>query len=217
MKFLETKKKNRVESGFDVNVEDMNPALFDFQRYCVNRSLNVGRFALFEDCGLGKTLQQLEWSYKVFKHTNKPVIILAPLGVVAQTIQEGIKFGYSVSEIGVTVFDLDMPAGIYITNYENLDNIDTEMFGGIVLDESSILKNFDGKTKQKIIDSFKDTPYKLACTATPSPNDTMELCNHAEFLNVMNRNEMLAMYFVHDGGSTASWRLKATSPSVVTP
>ena len=206
--FLETKKKSRIESGFDVNVEDMNPALFDFQRYCVNRALKVGRFALFEDCGLGKTLQQLEWSDNVVNHTNKPVIILAPLGVVGQTVQEGFKFGYNVSEIGITVFDLDLPVGIYITNYENLENIDTELFGGVVLDESSILKNFDGKTKQKIIDCFKDTPYKLACTATPSPNDTMELCNHAEFLNVMNRNEMLAMYFVHDGGSTASWRLK---------
>lgn len=208
MQFLETKKKNRVESGFDVSVEDMNPALFDFQRYCVNRALKVGRFALFEDCGLGKTLQQLEWAKHVSDHTNKPVLILAPLGVVSQTIQEGIKFGYNVSEIGITVFDIGLPAGIYITNYENLENIDTELFGGVVLDESSILKNFDGKTKQKIIDAFKDTPYKLACTATPSPNDTMELCNHAEFLNVMNRNEMLAMYFVHDGGSTASWRLK---------
>ena len=208
MEFLDTKKKSRIESGFDVNVEDMNPALFDFQRYCVNRALKVGRFALFEDCGLGKTLQQLEWAKHVSDNTNKPVLILAPLGVVSQTIQEGIKFGYSVSEIGITVFDIGLQAGIYITNYENLDNIDTELFGGVVLDESSILKNFDGKTKQKIIDSFKDAPYKLACTATPSPNDTMELCNHAEFLNVMNRNEMLAMYFVHDGGSTASWRLK---------
>ena len=208
MEFLETKKKNRVESGFDVNVEDMNPALFDFQRYCVNRALKVGRFALFEDCGLGKTLQQLEWAKHVSDHNNKPVLILAPLGVVSQTIQEGVKFGYNVVEISVNVFDLDLPIGIYITNYENLENIDTELFGGVVLDESSILKNFDGKTKQKIIDAFKDTPYKLACTATPSPNDTMELCNHAEFLNVMNRNEMLAMYFVHDGGSTASWRLK---------
>lgn len=206
--FLETKKKSRIESGFDVNVEDMNPALFDFQRYCVNRALKVGRFALFEDCGLGKTLQQLEWAKHVSDHTNKPVLILAPLGVVSQTIQEGIKFGYNVVEISINVFNLDLPIGIYITNYENLENIDTELFGGVVLDESSILKNFDGKTKQKIIDAFKDTPYKLACTATPSPNDTMELCNHAEFLNVMNRNEMLAMYFVHDGGSTASWRLK---------
>lgn len=204
--FLEKKKKNRVESGFDAN--EMNSSLFPFQEYCVKRALKAGKFALFEDCGLGKTLQQLEWAKQVSEYTNKPVIILAPLGVVHQTIQEGIKFGYKVSEIGLAIFDSDLESGIYITNYDNLDNLDTCLFSGVVLDESSILKNFDGKTKQKIIDDFMNTPYKLACTATPSPNDVMELCNHAEFLNVMSRNEMLAMYFVHDGGNTSSWRLK---------
>lgn len=204
--FLEKKKKNRIESGFDAN--EMNSSLFPFQEYCVKRALKAGKFALFEDCGLGKTLQQLEWAKQVSEYTNKPVLILAPLGVVPQTIQEGVKFGYKVSEIGFTVFDADLASGIYITNYDNLDNIDTCLFSGVVLDESSILKNFDGKTKQKIIDDFMNTPYKLACTATPSPNDVMELCNHAEFLNVMSRNEMLAMYFVHDGGNTSSWRLK---------
>lgn len=204
--FLEKKKKNRIESGFDAN--EMNSSLFPFQEYCVKRALKAGKFALFEDCGLGKTLQQLEWAKQVSEYTNKPVVILAPLGVVHQTIQEGVKFGYKVSEIGITFFDADLASGIYITNYDNLDNIDTCLFSGVVLDESSILKNFDGKTKQKIIDDFMNTPYKLACTATPSPNDVMELCNHAEFLNVMSRNEMLAMYFVHDGGNTSSWRLK---------
>lgn len=204
--FLEKKKKNRIESGFDAN--EMNSSLFPFQEYCVKRALKAGKFALFEDCGLGKTLQQLEWAKQVSEYTNKPVIILAPLGVVHQTIQEGVKFRYEVHEIGITGFDADLESGIYITNYDNLDNIDTGLFSGVVLDESSILKNFDGKTKQKIIDDFMNTPYKLACTATPSPNDVMELCNHAEFLNVMSRNEMLAMYFVHDGGNTSSWRLK---------
>ena len=163
---------------------------------------------MFEDCGLGKTIQQLEWADKVQKHIDKPVLILAPLGVIGQTIKEGAKFGYEVIELGITVFDQDLKAGIYITNYDNMENIDAYLFGGIVLDESSILKNFAGKTKQLLIDSFKDTPYKLCCTATPSPNDTTELCNHAEFLNIMTRNEMLAMYFVHDGGSTSDWRLK---------
>ena len=202
--FLKNKQVRITKTGFDVEDDNLNPLLFDFQKYCVRKALKAGRFALFENCGLGKTIQQLEWSLQVSKHINKPVLILAPLSVVPQTINEGSKFGYTVNEIecGKVV------SGIYITNYDNLDNIDASLFGGIVLDESSILKNFDGKTKQKIIDSFQDTPYKLACTATPSPNDTMELCNHAEFLNVMNRNEMLAMYFVHDGGSTSSWRLK---------
>ena len=207
-KFLENKKKRIIESGIDLKESQLSDKLFDFQKYCVKRALKVGKFALFEDCGLGKTLQQMEWAKHVSENTNKPVLILAPLGVVPQTIQEGVKFGYDIKEISISVFDSNLNNGIYITNYENLDNIESRSFSGIVLDESSILKNFDGKTKQKIIDEFSNTPYKLACTATPSPNDTMELCNHAEFLGVMNRNEMLAMYFVHDGGSTSSWRLK---------
>lgn len=208
MEFLKTKKTAIQKTGFDVSEDSMNAAMFDFQKYCVKNALSAGKYALFEDCGLGKTLQQLEWAQKVSEHTSKPVLILTPLGVIRQTICEGEKFGYKVNEIGLTVFDQDLPEGIYITNYENMDSIDAYLFSGVVLDESSILKNFDGKTKQRLVDGFRNTPYKLCCTATPSPNDVMELCNHAEFLNVMGRNEMLAMYFVHDGGNTSSWRLK---------
>ena len=123
---------------------------------------------------------------------------------MGQTISEGEKFGYIVTELNGRPID----GGIYITNYDNIKNVIAKDYAGVVLDESSILKNFDGETKKMIIDLFSDTPYKLACTATPSPNDVMELCNHAEFLNVMSRNEMLAMYFIHDGGNTTSWRLK---------
>lgn len=206
--FLKTKQIDVEESGFGIDNENLNNRLFPFQKYCVQRALKAGRFAMFEDCGLGKTIQQLEWALRVSIQTNMPVLILAPLGVIGQTINEGAKFGYEVTELGVTVFDQDLKAGIYITNYDNLENIDAYLFGGVVLDESSILKNFTGKTKQALIDAFQDTPYKLCCTATPSPNDTAELCNHAEFLNVMTRGEMLAMYFVHDGGSTSDWRLK---------
>lgn len=204
--FLEKKKQSRIESGFSVDDKDLNPILFDFQKYCVKRALAAGKFAMFEDCGLGKTVQQLEWSQKVIDHINMPVLILAPLAVVSQTINEGVKFGYNVVEIldGQTEFK----NLIYITNYDNLENVDVKPFCGVVLDESSILKNFQGKTRTKIIEDFRHTPYKLACTATPSPNDTTEICNHSEFLDVMNRNEMLAMYFVHDGGSTSDWRLK---------
>src|SRR5690606_427320 len=129
------------------------------------------------DCGLGKTLMQLEWSHQVSTKTKKRVLILAPLAVVAQTKQEAGKFN-----IPVDLIDVD--------NYEQLENIDTSIYGGIVLDESSILKNFEGATKQLILERFAKTPYKLACTATPSPNDPMELGNHAEFLDVMSRNEM---------------------------
>lgn len=208
LEFLEQKKTQRVESGFVVEDSDLNHALFPFQKYCVKRALAVGKFALFEDCGLGKTIQQLEWAQKVMEHINKPVLILAPLAVISQTIKEGEKFGYKVEEIGLTVFDQDLAAGIYITNYDNMENIDAYLFGGVVLDESSILKNFQGKTRTQLIEDFRNTPYKLACTATPSPNDTTEICNHSEFLDVMSRSEMLAMYFVHDGGSTSDWRLK---------
>lgn len=208
--FLEHKKQTRIESGFGIDQSKLNPMLFPFQKYCVQRALQAGKFALFEDCGLGKTPQQLEWAQKVIEHINMPVLIIAPLAVVSQTIKEGDKFGYVVTEIVDNDDDKFTPPnnGIFITNYENIDNVDTKAFGGVVLDESSILKNFLGKTKQKIIDDFRNTPYKLACTATPSPNDTTEICNHAEFLDVMSRNEMLAMYFVHDGGSTSDWRLK---------
>ena len=194
-KFLERKQKTHVLSGFDVDESKLNKNLFGFQRFIVKRSLKAGKYAIFADCGLGKTLMQLEWANQVSNYTNKPVLILAPLAVVGQTMQEGVKFGIDMSNISVQ-------------NYEQLDNIDTSIYSGIVLDESSILKNFEGETKKTIIDCFKKTPYKLACTATPSPNDPMELGNHSEFLDVMSRNEMLAMYFVHDGGETAKWRLK---------
>lgn len=200
--FLKDKQKRIVQSGFHVEISDLNNKLFPFQKFCVQRALAAGKYALFQDCGLGKTFQQLEWANQVNKVTNKPVLILAPLAVSAQTINEGIKF-----HIDICKYD-GSNSPIQISNYEQLDNIDTSIFGGIVLDESSILKNFEGATKKLILDLFKETPYKLACTATPSPNDPMELGNHSEFLDVMSRNEMLAMYFVHDGGETAKWRLK---------
>lgn len=202
--FLEKKRQTIKDSGFSVDDSELNPTLFLFQKYCVKKALKKGRYALFEDCGLGKTIQQLEWAKHICDHTNKPVLIIAPLAVVGQTIIEGDKFGYEVIEVN----DRPTRRGIYITNYDNIKNIVAKDYAGVVLDESSILKNFDGETKKMIIELFADTHYKLACTATPSPNDVMELCNHAEFLNVMSRSEMLAMYFIHDGGNTSSWRLK---------
>lgn len=191
--FLETKKKTFIESGFDCSY--LNENLFDFQKYAVKTALKKGRFALFFDCGLGKTLMQLSWSEAVYKHTNKKVLILAPLAVVEQTKEEAIKFG-----IDIDSFD--------ITNYDQLKNTETYLYSGVVLDESSILKGRDGKLSSLIIDCFKNTPYKLACTATPSPNDHMELGQHSEFLGAMSYLEMLAMFFVHDGGETSKWRLR---------
>jgi DNA modification methylase len=200
--FLKQKQKAHILSGFDVDENELNKSLFDFQKFIVKRALKAGKYAIFADCGLGKTLMQLEWAHRVYKKTGLPVLILAPLAVSGQTIKEGDKFGIKVCRYGSS----DAP--IQISNYEQLDNIACSIFSGIVLDESSILKNFEGATKKLILDKFKNTPYKLACTATPSPNDPMELGNHSEFLDVMSRNEMLAMYFVHDGGETAKWRLK---------
>ncbi len=180
--FLESKQKSIINSGFEVADNELNSSMFDFQKFIVKRALKSGKYAIFADCGLGKTLMQLSWAEQVAKHTCKSVLILAPLAVKGQTINEAIKFGIDTSNIE-------------IWNYEQLDNLDCSKYSGIVLDESSILKNFEGSIKKQIIDNFKNTPYKLACTATPSPNDPMELGNHSEFLDVMSRNEMLAMYF----------------------
>ena len=194
-KFLKTKEKSHISSGFDIDQKQLNKNLFDFQKYTVQIALKKGRFAVFADCGLGKTLMQLSWAEEVFNYTNKKVLLLAPLSVVEQTKREALKFN-----INLDSFD--------ITNYEQLKNTDTSIYSGVVLDESSILKGRDGKLSRFIIDTFKMTPYKLACTATPSPNDHMELGQHSEFLGVMPYLEMLAMYFVHDGGETSKWRLR---------
>jgi len=200
--FLESKQKAHILSGFEVMEDELNKFMFPFQKFIIQRALKAGKYAIFADCGLGKTIMQLEWANQVNRFTKKPVLILAPLAVSGQTIQEGNKF-----QIDVCKYD-GSARPIQISNYEQLGNIDCSIFSGIVLDESSILKNFEGATKMTILDSFANTPYKLACTATPSPNDPMELGNHAEFLDVMRRNEMLAMYFIHDGGQTSKWKLK---------
>lgn len=210
--FLETKKKGFIESGFECG--QLNDNLFDFQDYIVRVALKKGRFAVFADCGLGKTLMQLEWANQVVKHTQMPVMILAPLAVVEQTKREGERFGikvwnYTCSNMLRPNSEEHFYPRVYITNYDQLKNVqDIDCFAGVVLDESSILKGRDGKLSSLIIESFKKTPYKLACTATPSPNDHMELGQHSQFLGAMSYLEMLAMYFVHDGGETSKWRLR---------
>jgi len=193
--FLKTKEKNFISSGFKVKDKDLNINLFDFQKHILKIAIEKGRFAIFADCGLGKTLMQLSWAECIFKKTNKKVLILAPLAVINQTKNEATKF-----KINTDSFD--------IYNFEQLKNIDISIYAGIVLDESSILKGRDGKLSRLIIDSFINTPYKLCCTATPSPNDHMELGQHSEFLGSMSYLEMLAMFFVHDGGETSKWRLR---------
>lgn len=203
--FLKNKQKKLNDFGFDVSESKLNKKLFDFQKFIVRIALKRGKFGIFADCGLGKTFIQLEWAEKVSKETGGNVLILAPLAVTEQTISEADKFGIKIHNYDKGILP---KFKIYITNYEQLEHINASDFVGIVLDESSIIKNFEGAIRNKLIQDFQHTKYKLCCTATPSPNDPMELGNHSEFLNVMSRNEMLSMYFVHDGGDTAKWRLK---------
>lgn len=175
--------------------------LFDFQRDLVRWALRRGRAALFADTGLGKTAMQVEWARAVSAHGR--VIILAPLAVADQTVREAERFG-----VDVRYRRDDDGSRIVITNYEMLDHFDPGEFAGIVLDESSIIKSYAGATRNAVLTAFADTPYRLACTATPAPNDFTELGNHSEFLGIKSRSEMLAEYFVHDGGSTQDWRVK---------
>lgn len=200
---LESKKKRIADSGFNIESE-LNSSLFPFQKHIVRTALKAGKYAIFADCGLGKTLMQLEWANQVSKHTNQPVLILTPLAVSGQTIQEGVKFGIQVERLKGEVLN----PGIYVTNYEQLENISVEQFAGVVLDESSILKTFTGKTKRLIIDLFDRTRFKLACTATPSPNDLNEIGNHSEFLDVLDAQDMRARWFVREEGMN-NYRLKA--------
>lgn len=204
--FLKSKTITVPESGITIDKDKINPLLFDFQRDIVLWSLKKGKSAVFAGTGLGKTFIQLEWSKHVNVYTQKPILIVAPLAVAQQTVREGEKLGINVQYVRNK--SQIKNNGIYITNYEMLHQFDASIFSGIVLDESSILKSFDGKTRKQITDMFQQTPFKLACTATPAPNDFLEIGNHAEFLNIMSRTEMLATFFVHDGGNTSQWRVK---------
>lgn len=203
--FLMTKMKEDVPTGFSIDAADLNPMLYDFQGDAVRWALRRGRSAVFFDCGLGKTPLQLEWAKHVSLYTGKPVLIFAPLAVSMQTKREGEKFGINVK---ICKEAADMAGGVNVTNYQRLERFDLGQFGGIVLDESSILRSFSGKFRNMIIDMSQQVPFKLCCTATPVPNDYMELGNHSEFLNVMTRSEMLATFFVHDSSETQKWRLK---------
>ena len=202
--FIASKSKQRVASGFEP-LPIVAP-LFDWQKSVVRWAIRNGCAALFEDCGLGKTLQQLEWARQIAEHTKFPVLILTPLSVAAQTAAEAAKFGIKAavvqSQEGVK------GKGIWITNYEKLDHFDPDEFSGVVLDESSILKAFTGKTRIALTEAFSKTPYRLCCTATPSPNDYTEFGQHAAFLGVCSPAQMLSTFFLNDTFNTGDWRLK---------
>ena len=203
-KFLDGKASVVESCGFEPS--DVNGMLYPFQKDIVKWACRKGKACIFADCGMGKTAMQLEWARQVSEHVGGGVVlVVAPLAVSAQTVREGRKFGITVNQCRDSG---DMVSGINITNYEKLHKFDGIAVDGVVLDESSILKSYSGKVRNQIIDMFKTTPFKLACTATPAPNDYMELGNHAEFVSAMSRTEMLATFFMHDGGNTSKWRLK---------
>lgn len=198
LRFLAEKRVTFHADGIRVPDDALGDYLFPFQRDLVRWALRKGRAAIFADTGLGKTRMQLEWARLIGERT----LILAPLTVARQTVAEGRKIGIHVH---YTRSGSDLIDGINITNYEMLDHFDAAAFGAVVLDESSILKSLDGKTRQKLTRMFAGTRFRLCCTATPAPNDISEIANHAEFLGIMTRAEMLATFFVHDD---QGWRLK---------
>ena len=208
--FLHSKEYKYDDTGFYVDLADINPSLFDFQKVIVQWALKRGRCALFMDTGLGKTICQLEFANQIINRYGGKILILAPLAVSRQTASEGSKFGYTVN---VCKNSDDVKDGINIANYERLHLFNADDFIGVILDESSIIKHFQGKICTNIIESFRFTKFKLCCTATPSPNDYQELGTHSEFLNIMSRQEMLATFFVNDAKDT-HWRLKRHAESM---
>lgn len=204
--FIASKQIKAVDAGFNVELTDINKNAFEWQKLLIKWSLMKGKCANFQECGLGKTIQQLCFADETRKYTGKPSIILAPLAVANQTKQQGEHFNIDVN-ICESQKDISQNA-VNITNYEKLHNFDCSVFGSVALDESSILKNNIGKIRTQLIEKFKYTPFKSCYSATPAPNDFMELGNHSEFLGVMSYFEMLATFFVHDGGDVSKWRLK---------
>lgn len=208
--FLERKAEIDPPTGL-TEIPKLPDALFDFQADIVRWSLRRGRAALFAGTGLGKTLMALAWANAIVQATGKNVLILTPLAVAAQFIREAGKFSIPAKQAKTQD---DVQPGVTVTNYEKLEHFDLSAFGGVVLDESSILKAYDGRTRTMLIEACQQIPFRLAATATPAPNDFMELGNHAEFLGVMSYTDMLAMFFTHDGGETQKWRLKGHAEGV---
>lgn len=190
-----------IDATQDLGGYDLMPHQTDLTAWALRR----GRAAIFADTGLGKTRMQLAWADRVHAETDCDVLILAPLAVAAQTVAEGAAIGVPVTLCRDAA---DVSRGINITNYDRLHKFDPSRFDAVVLDESSCIKHHDTKTLARLLEAFADTRFKLCATATPAPNDWTELGTHAEFLGVCTRAEMLAEYFVHDGGETQVWRLK---------
>ncbi len=209
--FLATKRITAPSAGFSVKLADLTESLFPHQKAIIGWALRRGKSAVFADTGLGKSAMEIEWAWRVHCHTEGGnVMIITPLAVAAQMAKEGARIGIPVT---VCRSQADVQNGVNVANYERLHLFDCSQFAGIVADESSILKSHDGATRQAIQEFSARIPYRMAATATPAPNDVMELGTHAEFLGVMSRVEMLATFFCHDGGDTSKWRLKGHAES----
>ena len=199
------KRATPVQSGI-MRTPELTSSLFDHQKHGVEFALRAGRSALFYDTGLGKTRMMLEWGRHVVEYTNKPVLMLAPLAVASQHLREAEAMGVdaTLSRFG----GVPSSPKIAITNYERMKDINPDDWGGVILDESSILKSFTGSTSRKLREAFQTTQFRLCGSATPAPNDHTELGQHSEFLSVMDRNMMLTQFFLHDSADTGTWRLK---------
>ena len=207
-KFIESKPRDFRPTGFEVSPIELNDNLFGYQEEIVRIACKKGRYGVFAECGLGKTFIQIEFARLVEERVQKPFLIVAPLEVCWQTIREAKKLGFT-SEIKFAESSADIgERGLYITNYQKLDKFRDIKFGGVALDESSILKSFTGATKRLIFELFAGVEYKLACSATPSPNDLMEILNQAEFLDVIKSSEALAEWFINDTMNFGTYRLK---------
>lgn len=198
--FLASKRLIAPDAGRDIPEARLNPHLFPFQKALARFALRKGRSACWASTGLGKTRICLAWA----EHAAERVLLLCPLAVAQQTVREGERIGIPVTYARSQ--EQAAPHGITATNYELVDRFSADFFDGVALDESSLLKSQDGRTKQKLIEKFRRTPAKLCLTATPAPNDREELANHAEFLGVMTRAEMLACFFRNTDDE--GWRLK---------
>lgn len=203
--FIARKLVTVAPSGLEIPDGWRGGGLFDFQSDLTRWAIRRGRAAIFADTGLGKSRMQLRWANTIAASNGIDVLILAPLAVAAQTQREGETIGVQVTHCREQD---DVRPGINITNYDRLHKFDTSRFGAVVLDESSIIKHHTAKTLGLLLDAFRSTPFRLCATATPAPNDWTELGNHAEFLGICTRTEMLSEFFVHDGGDTQTWRLK---------
>lgn len=208
--FVKRKLSTVTPTGISGSV-DLVGSLFPHQSALTQWALRRGRAAIFADTGLGKMRMELAWADAVNKHTNKPVMIHTPLAVAQQIATEGRRIGLAVN---VCRDGADVQGGINVINYDRLHKIDPSMFGGVVLDESGCIKHAETRAFKALTDAYRDTPFKLPATATPAPNDWTELGTHAEFLGICTKAEMLAEFFMHDGGETSVWRLKGHARQV---